>query len=401
VSNAAHVFLTIGFLAIISSAGLIQTAAELRRGERPQALELFRQVPTEKNLRAFESNLQDASIVAKVLRPWAQYARFAWLADAGEKAIVGREGWLFFRPGVEYITQRPPVPPPEDTSQDPLTAIASFRDQLAARGIRLLVVPVPNKESTYPERISRRAQGAGVIASRQTRQLLQQLESAGVEVVDLFEEFRRARQDGAYSNPHELYLAHDTHWSPKGVRLAAEATARRLVERGWVALGIARYEERSVEIQRLGDLIEMLQSSQLERIIAPQRLACPRVVRRESASPYRDAPDAQVLVLGDSFLRIYEQDEPGSAGFVANLARQLEQPLASIISDGGASTLVRQELCRRPGLLKNKQVVIWEFVERDIRLGTEGWQVVPLPQASDEPRKAGAEGDRSHVPTND
>jgi hypothetical protein len=25
------------------------------------------------------------------------------------------------------------------------------------------------------------------------------------------------------------------------------------------------------------------------------------------------------------------------------------------------------------------KVVVWEFVERDIRLGAEGWQTVPLP----------------------
>jgi len=30
-------------------------------------------------------------------------------------------------------------------------------------------------------------------------------------------------------------------------------------------------------------------------------------------------------------------------------------------------------------LLCNKKVVVWEFVERDLRFGTEGWQVVPLP----------------------
>jgi hypothetical protein len=86
-----------------------------------------------------------------------------------------------------------------------------------------------------------------------------------------------------------------------------------------------------------------------------------------------------VLVLGDSFLRIYQQDEPGGAGFIAHLARELKQPLTSVVNDGGASTLVRQELHRRPALLQNKRVVVWEFVERDIRLGTEGWQQVPLP----------------------
>ena len=83
-------------------------------------------------------------------------------------------------------------------------------------------------------------------------------------------------------------------------------------------------------------------------------------------------------MLGDSFLRIYEHDEPHSGGFVAHLAYHLGFGLTSIVNDGGASTLVRQQLARRPDLLEGKKVVIWEFVERDIRFGTEGWQVIPL-----------------------
>ena len=42
--------------------------------------------------------------------------------------------------------------------------------------------------------------------------------------------------------------------------------------------------------------------------------------------------------------------------------------------------VVRQQLARRPALLEGKKVVVWEFVERDIRFGTEGWQVIPLPK---------------------
>ena len=66
------------------------------------------------------------------------------------------------------------------------------------------------------------------------------------------------------------------------------------------------------------------------------------------ATAYQDDPDAEILVLGDSFLRIYQQDEPGAAGFIAHLAQELQQPLTSLVNDGGASTLVRQELYRRP-----------------------------------------------------
>lgn len=85
------------------------------------------------------------------------------------------------------------------------------------------------------------------------------------------------------------------------------------------------------------------------------------------------------MVLGDSFLRMYQTDQPVAAGFIAHLARALKQPVASIVNDGGASTLVRQDLSRHAGLLANKKTVIWEFVERDIRFGMEGWKDVSLP----------------------
>jgi hypothetical protein len=183
-----------------------------------------------------------------------------------------------------------------------------------------------------------------------------------------------------------LYLAQDSHWSPAGVALAAQAVAGRLVEKGWVRSGRTEYREKLAPVERLGDVLRMLQSAQIERVSVPEKVPCVQVLGDDAGQFYQDQVDAEVLVLGDSFLRIYQQDEPGSAGFIAHLAKELKQPLASLVNDGGASTLVRQELHRRSGLLKNKRVVVWEFVERDIRLGTEGWQQVPLPS---EPRVGG------------
>jgi hypothetical protein len=83
-------------------------------------------------------------------------------------------------------------------------------------------------------------------------------------------------------------------------------------------------------------------------------------------------------VLGDSFSRIYQTDAPRSAGWISHLARELSQPLASIVNDGGASTLVRQTLARKQNVLRNKKLVVWEFVERDFRYGAEGWKEVDL-----------------------
>jgi hypothetical protein len=199
--------------------------------------------------------------------------------------------------------------------------------------------------------------------------------------MNLFELFAAAKAPGPATAP-ALYLAQDSHWSPAGVELAARAVAKTIIERGWVKLGSVAYQITPSPVRRVGDILRMLQVPQLEREAVAETALCKRVSRAETGAPYQDDPGSDILVLGDSFLRIYQTDEPGAAGFIAQLGRELRTPLASIVNDGGASTLVRQELSRRPALLTHKKLVIWEFVERDIRLGLEGWQHVPLLAAS-------------------
>jgi hypothetical protein len=380
-TRSKEIVLVIGFLAILVAPGIIQTVVELRGGEAIQALTVLRRKPTATNLREYERELEEASGVAGQLRPWMQYVQFRLLHEAGDKALVGREGWMFYKPGVRYLTERPASPTPGAPPNDPRAAIVDFRDQLARRGIRLLVMIAPNKESVYPQMLSRRAEPGQVVMAPQTRQLLDDLQTAGVEVVDLFQVFREAQLCPTAAATTPLYLAQDSHWSPAGVEVAAKAMARKILSAGWVQRGTVAYDLTPAPVRRLGDVIRMLQVPQIEQDIAPEDIACQQILRRDDQSPYKDDPGAEILILGDSFLRIYEQDEPQSAGFIAHLAYELGQPIAAIVNDGGASTLVRQELHRRPQLLVNKQLVIWEFVERDIRFGTEGWQSVPLPTA--------------------
>jgi hypothetical protein len=376
-NRAAELFLVVFFLALIASVMPIQTAVELWHGESLSALEVFRQKPTAAHLRAYEHNLEDTSVVERALRPWYQFAQFTWFRDGGEKALVGRDSWLFYKPGFDDLVARGTAS--GNATNDPVAAIVAFRDALAARGVHLLVVPAPNKESIYPDHVTRRADLGQIVMSPTTRDLLERLKSANVECVDLFAVFAEARTNSARAGSPPLYLTQDSHWSPASLALAARTVAKRLVEKGWVQYGQTSYREKPVTIERWGDVVRMLQSAPIERRITPEEMTCMQVLRDDNGQIYRDQATSDVLVLGDSFLRIYQQDEPGAAGFIAHLAKELKQPMSSLVSDGGASTLVRQELYRRPALLKNKRVVVWEFVERDIRLGTEGWQQIPLP----------------------
>ena len=96
-----------------------------------------------------------------------------------------------------------------------------------------------------------------------------------------------------------------------------------------------------------------------------------------TVTPFKDDfRKSEILILGDSFSRIYQTDSPVNAGWIAHFAKNVNRPVASIVSDGGASTLVREKLARKASVLKGKKLLIWEFVERDLRFGAEGWKTV-------------------------
>jgi hypothetical protein len=186
---------------------------------------------------------------------------------------------------------------------------------------------------------------------------------AGIEVVDLFA--LDSKERGNSLKP--LYLEQDTHWSPAGIELAARAVAEQIGSRG-----DTRLETRPAPLEVHGDLVRMMRSPVLESRIAPEHVETTQVIGSN------DPATASVLVLGDSFTRIFQTDEPQDAGFIAHLARDLGQPVASLVNDGGGATLVRQELHRRPELLARRKIVVWEFTERDLRLAAEGWQIISL-----------------------
>jgi hypothetical protein len=181
--------------------------------------------------------------------------------------------------------------------------------------------------------------------------------------------------------------------------LAAQLVAKRVRSYGWYdpSWESTRYAVDTLEVLREGDVGVMTALPALKiRDLAlsfgkePTR-AYQVYVQPADSTPvpsaktlYRDDfRNSKVLLLGDSFSRIYQTDEPRAAGWIAHLARELSQPLATIVSDGGASTLVRRKLAREPKMLRGKKLVIWEFVERDLRFGAEGWKQVAIPNQRD------------------
>jgi hypothetical protein len=350
-------------------------------------------------IRPFEKELDDNSIFASIVRPLMLHVRYVAFGDLGDKGIPGRKNWMFYTPDVEYLI-KPSILDKRSIPLDhnnkplfigPIEAICRFQRQLANRGVGLLVVIVPGKPSIYPDLLSKRINPKGPPASIHSLEMIKELRRKGVEAVDLFSAFADERNRDSIAGD-SMYLRTDTHWKGRGARLAALVVAQRIKQYPWYTPGTAEYGLDSVVIDRTGDIAVMCGLSLTGKLnspapFPPEQTRCYQVYRvlRDSIGNetqrvlYKDDfRSSSILVLGDSFSRIYQTDDPRGAGWIAHLALELSQPVASIVNDGGASTLVRESLKRRQNLLKGKKLVVWEIVERDFRFGAEGWKNVAM-----------------------
>ncbi len=388
----ADIALTVLFLGMIFIVPITRAALEIRADESPQILELFGQAPTEENLRAFENDLEEYSFFEDWMRPVYQTANYFATRELGSKALYGQNGWFFYTPGVRYLVE--PYfrisEPPSSQNGDPIAVMKQLQGELAAKGIRLLVVPVPGKASIYPDRLSSTAAPSEDVFEN-TRLLMEEMKAAGIEYVNLHDALLEARKD-ADARGEALYMEADTHWTGLGAKLAAEAVAKRLEEMGLKApADPGRYVRHKVSVERRGDVQEMTRIPLQEELFATQIVDVFQVRDARTGELYEDERASQVLVLGDSFSRVFQTDAPEAAGWIANLAYELGSPVASIVNDGGASTLVRRQLAMDLEILENKKVVVWEFVERDVRFGASGWTPIVLYPGNE--TKTGGGGD--------
>ena len=372
------------FLGFCAGVPLVQAVREVVVQKRaPLVTDLFRKFPSKASLHGWDAAQRDNSWLAERIREPLLQWRWDLFHDAGAKAIPGVGDWLFYAPDVQYLAR----PDARDARllqggsfdtlfkgrhvflNDPKVAILDFRDQLRARGIELVLVPVPTKASIHPDLLNPSIRQP---APSPTLKLIEDLRASRLTVVDLFAPMLAARG-------RALYLRQDTHWEPAGLAVAAPAiagTVRRFLGERKAS---SPWALKDTAIARWGDIAEMSKLPDRRKIWQEQRLVVPRVVDA-TGHGYRDADTARILWLGDSYSRIYQTDAPGSAGVISRVAQLLGEPMKSIVNDGGASTKVREQLARRPEMLEGVKVVVWEFVERDIRFGDGGWRPVEIPK---------------------
>lgn len=404
-ANGTKIALIIVFLAVITSVPLIQVAVAFRQPERvtrfAEGLRSFipewarvkeadgviaaaNLLPSSEQILKVEEQWEEDSVVGEALLPRMQSLMLA-MGQGNEKAYAGLDGWLYYRSDFDHVVGRPfldptvlkrrtKVPGNADAPQpDPVKGIVHFRDQLAKRGIELIVMPMPVKPTIYPEHLSHRyPAGSKMLQNASYPEFKKRLSQAGVAVFDPTDLLAEAKA----SEPGKpLYLKTDTHWTPS----AMESAAAKLAEfaRETTTLQEPRtdlYTTADVTVEALGDIAMMLKLPARQNVFPPEKVQLRQVLEGEQL--WRPSADAEVLFLGDSFANIYSLQPMGwgeSAGFVEHLSLALGMPVDAITRNDGGSHATREmlanEMKRGNDRLEGKKLVIWEFAARELSSG--------------------------------
>jgi len=279
--------------------------------------------------------------------PWPAKKNFRFLGRSARLLML--ESW----------TPRPP-------EQRPWETIVHLNQQLRSRGIDLIFVPIPDKIATYPDYISDKTPEDRAV-SWQARKLLRKLCDEGVEVVDLYPVFRRARRELGEDKP--LFYDRDSHWRNRAAVLTAEQIAERLKRYPFVRKALAEGSPYTTSPFHRSE-----GTSKEDDVLL--------VRRREDGKEYSDVADSPVVLAGDSFT-MYNMHL--NAHLSAHVGRLIGLPLTYICREGLAQQ-VPVELASRQkqtGFLKGRRVLLW--VVRGRSLGEKNWKPAELPQAPAKP----------------
>jgi alginate O-acetyltransferase complex protein AlgJ len=378
--------MSLAFVALVAAVPLAQAAIELQTQGWVQALDVFTRPPSRTSLHAFEEELSDRSIVKRAVQPRLQETLTAVARVGNDRAVPGAAGWLFYQPGIDYVSGPGFLDPGllrlraarmldrdriADAQPDPRVALRALQDDLSRAGIRLMLVPVPDKAALEGRRLSAALQRAGREAvNPDWPAFVSTMRETGIEVFDV------PRPSGEGPS----FLEQDTHWTPGYMQSVARALARTVGPQLPPSPSMTPWRTEPATASRVGDLVDMLRLPSGQRLYAPQRVQIERVVT-QTGERWTPRTDADVLLLGDSFTNVYSDPAMGwgdSAGFAEHLSLALDRPMDVLAENGGGAAALRRSLARpdNRSRLARKRMVIYQFAMRD--LAGQHWPVVAL-----------------------
>jgi alginate O-acetyltransferase complex protein AlgJ len=284
-------------------------------------------------------------VAAPVMAQTAPAAAPAAVNQDSSIVLIGKDGWLF--PAWGSLTE---VDAPAIARNTAL--IAQARSALAAAGVKLEVLVLPDKALFYEDKLPDGKHLGQAVRGRYAL-VHDGLEKAGVPAVDALQVLRQVKQGG-----QEVFYRSDQHWTQPAADAVAVAVAAQVRQQvptlaGDAGSGMALGSE--IKERRFGDLAELFLTDDQRKSIGRDTFTVRR--QAEQQSLLDDAP-APVHVTGHSMVQPY-------FGFPQKLSNVLDRPVSVNWKPGNVGHWVMLlEYLESPEFRQHKpQVLVWQMFE--------------------------------------
>jgi len=274
--------------------------------------------------------------------------RYRLFGDLGPHVVQGCPGWLFYRDGMHATASKS-----DPAFAQRLRLMRAWQDKLRSRGVKLLVVVVPDKSRIQQPQL------CGASFSIAMRDRLDAWEAALKEADVRYADLRRPLLD-----VHTAFFRTDVHMNGRGAAAAAQAVAHNaLAILG--STGTQRYSAIRVQPPqpRVGDLIVLAGLADAPDLWRP----APDMERVEDIQPIRtgglldDTPPVEVMLAGSSNGR--------RSLFAERLGKLLGREIWNRSQDGGQfAGALMTALHTDTDWPASLKLVIWEFSEMALSL---------------------------------
>ncbi|MCB1229540.1 MAG: hypothetical protein KDN19_04710 [Verrucomicrobiae bacterium] len=264
---------------------------------------------------------------------------------------------------------------------DPIPSMVEFNELLKAKGVELIIVPIPAKASIYPDKLD------ASFAPGDPWPLtpfLDQMKAKGLNVIDLEPLMRQRRE----AQPGEkLWCAQDAHYSPLSCEIVAGLVKAEIEKGDWFAAQPKEELKRSdpAELEIVGDQVK---GSEWEGQVPKEKLPVRYAGRLggdriEPVEPDRESP---VLLLGDSHTLVFQEGASGGmhckgAGLFDQLSFECGFPIDLVGVRGSGLVQARRNLfmtaTQAPDYWSKKKVVVWVFSVREFTQSFD--KIIPIP----------------------
>ena len=266
--------------------------------------------------------------------------------------VLGRDEWLF------SDEEFKPTAGAGQLMQDNLALIRGVRDTLQRNGVQLVLAIVPAKARLYAEHIGAEAPSSlhGDLYNRFHADARQ----AGVFAPDLLAPMQQAKAHG------QVFLRTDTHWTPMGAEVAAQALAQAVTRQRLLSGEPQAFvTETGDSAPYKGDLTNFLPLDPLFSDLLPD----PDTLQQRSTRPAEGLGDSGDALFADARIPVALVGTSYSANphwnFLGALQQSLGSDVANYAEDGHGPLLPMLKYLQSDAFKTSApQVVVWEFPER-------------------------------------